>query len=60
MQYVVDDWARHSVIVSKVIYDEEGNVVEILVNSNTTDHIDYPLTAYGYTEIRLIRINGYN
>lgn len=60
VQYVVDDWARHSVIVSKVIYDEEGNVVEILVNSNTTDHIDYPLTAYGYTEIRLIRINGYN
>lgn len=60
MQYVVDDWARHSVIVSKVIYDTDGNVVEILVNSNTTDHIDYPLTAYGYTDIRLIRINGYN
>lgn len=60
IQYVVDDWARHSVIVSKIIYDESGNVVEILVNSNTTDHIDYPITAYGYTDIRLIRINGYN
>ncbi|MBP3923141.1 MAG: amidase domain-containing protein [Ruminiclostridium sp.] len=60
LQYVVDDWARHSVIVSKIIYDDAGNVVEILVNSNTTDHVDYPLTAYGYTEIRLIRINGYN
>ncbi len=60
MQYVVDNWASHSVIVSKVIYDDEGKIVEILVNSNTTDHIDFPLTAYGYTNIRLIRIEGYN
>ena len=60
MQYVVDDWARHSVIVSKIIYDDGGNIVEILVNSNTTDHVDYPLTAYGYTNIRLIHITGYN
>lgn len=60
MQYVVDDWASHSVIVSKVIYDDEGKIVEILVNSNTTDHVDFPLTAYGYTNIRLIRIAGYN
>ncbi len=60
MQYVVDDWASHSVIVSKIIYDDDGNIVEILVNSNTTDHVDYPLTAYGYTDIRLIHIAGYN
>lgn len=60
IQYVADDWARHSVIVSKIIYDEDGNIVEILVNSNTTDHVDYPLTAYGYTNIRLILIQGYN
>lgn len=60
MQYVVDDWARHSVIVSEIVYDDEGNIVEILVNSNTTDHVNYPLTAYGYTNIRLIHIDGYN
>ena len=60
IQYVVDGWARHSVVVSKVIYDDNGNVVEIFINSNTTDRKNYPLTAYGYTDIRLIHIVGYN
>ncbi len=60
LQYVVDGWASHSVVVSKVIYDDNGNVTEILVNCNTTDRKDYPLTAYGYTDIRLISIIGYN
>lgn len=60
MQYVVDGWTKHSVVVSKIIRDNSGNVVEILVNSNTTDRKDFPLTAYGYTDIRLIRIIGYN
>lgn len=60
IQYVVDGWAHHSVIVTKVIYDDDGNVVDLLINSNTTDRIDYPMSAYGYTNIRLIRIIGYN
>lgn len=60
IQYVVDGWAHHSVIVTKVIYDDDGNVVDLLINSNTTDRVDYPMSAYGYTDIRLIRIIGYN
>lgn len=60
IQYVVDGWAHHSVIVTKVIYDDNGNVVDLLINSNTTDRVDYPMSAYGYTNIRLIRIIGYN
>lgn len=60
IQYVVDGWAHHSVIVTKVIYDDNGNVVDLLINSNTTDRADYPMSAYGYTDIRLIRIIGYN
>ena len=60
IQYVVDGWAHHSVIVTKVIYDDDGNVVDLLINSNTTDRVDYPMSAYGYTNIRLIRIIGYN
>ena len=60
IQYVVDGWAHHSVIVSKVIYDDNGNVVDLLINSNTTDRVDYPMSAYGYTNIRLIKIIGYN
>lgn len=58
MQYVVDGWAHHSVVVTDIIYDASGNPVEILINSNTTDRIDYPLTAYGYTDIRGIHIIG--
>lgn len=60
IQYVVGGWAHHSVIVTKVIYDDDGNVVDLLINSNTTDRVDYPMSAYGYTNIRLIRIIGYN
>lgn len=60
IQYVVDGWAHHSVIVTKVIYDDSGNVVDLLINSNTTDRVNYPMSAYGYTDIRLIRIIGYN
>ena len=60
IQYVVDGWAHHSVIVTKVIYDDDGNVVDLLINSNTTDRVDYPMSAYGYTDIRLIKIIGYN
>lgn len=60
IQYVVDGWAHHSVIVTKVIYDDNGNVVDLLINSNTTDRVDYPMSAYGYTDIRLIKIIGYN
>lgn len=30
IQYVVDGWAHHSVIVSKVVYDDDGNVVDLL------------------------------
>ena len=60
IQYVVDGWAHHSVIVTKLIYDDDGNVVDLLINSNTTDRVDYPMSAYGYTDIRLIKIIGYN
>lgn len=60
MQYVVDDWAEHTVIITKVIKDSEGNVVDYLINSNTTDRIDFPLSAYGYTDYHLIKILGWN
>lgn len=60
IQYVIDGWSHHSVIVSGIVYDDEGNVVDLLINSNTTDRIDFPMSAYGYTDIRLIHIVGYN
>ncbi len=60
MQYVIDGWAHHSVVVTDVITDENGQVVDFLINSNTTDRTDFPLSAYGYTNIRLIHIVGNN
>ena len=60
IQYLSDGVGVHSVIITKVIYDDTGNVVDYLVNSNTTDKIDCPMSLYGYTEFRLIRIIGYN
>ena len=57
---MLSGWANHRVIVTKVIYDDDGNVADLLINSNTTDRVDYPMSAYGYTDIRLIKIIGYN
>lgn len=53
------DW-NHSVIIVDVVRDEHGHIVDYLINSNTTDRIDCPMSAYAYTDIRLIRILGYN
>ena len=44
----------HTVIVSKVV---DGHV---LVNSNSIDMKDYPIEAYAYTNIMLIKILGSN
>ncbi len=60
VQYISGERGVHSVIVSKVVYDGNGDVAELLVNSNTTDKVDSPMTVYGYTSFRLIRIIGWN
>ena len=44
----------HTVMVSKVV---DGH---ILVNSNSIDMKDYPIEAYTYTNLTLIKILGYN
>lgn len=53
------DWL-HSVIVTDVIEDSDGNMADYLINSNTTDRINYPASAYGYSELRLIKVLGWN
>lgn len=60
IQYINEGVGVHSVIISKVIYDESGNVIDYLINSNTTDKVDCPMSIYGYTDFRLIRIAGWN
>ena len=54
-----EDWS-HVVLITNVIKDESGNIVDYLINSNTSDRINYPLSAYGHIKLELIRIHGWN
>ncbi|MBQ9845121.1 MAG: amidase domain-containing protein [Oscillospiraceae bacterium] len=49
---------RHSLVVADVLRDENGNVTEIILASNTADRWNYPLSAYIYTYPRLIHVDG--
>lgn len=51
---------NHAVIVTDIIRDESGIPIDYLINSNTTDRINYPVSAYSYSNIKLIRILGWN
>lgn len=54
-----DDWS-HSVIVTDLIKNAEGVIIDFAVNSNTVDRRNFPISAYPRTELRLIKILGYN
>ena len=54
-----DNW-RHVVIITRVVKDGNGNTVDYLINSNTADQRNYPVSAYLYPQHRLIRIYGWN
>lgn len=60
LQYGADGEWKHSVLVTEVIQDENGQPVDFLIASNTTDRIDWPMSAYAYADVRLIHILGYN
>lgn len=49
---------RHSLVVTDVLINENGNAEEIILASNTADRWNYPLSAYIYTYPRLIHIDG--
>jgi len=53
------DW-RHSLVVTDVMYNRDGSLMDIIVASNTADRWNYPLSAYIYTYPRLIHILGQN
>lgn len=54
-----DAW-NHVVIISDTVTDELGQTLDYLVNSNTRDLLNYPVTLYGYPDIMLIGIYGWN
>lgn len=51
---------NHIVIIAEVIRDQEGNVVDYLINSNTSDVKDFPVSAYPNVKQRLMKIYGWN
>ena len=53
------DW-NHIVIISQVVKDEQGNTVDYLINSNTSDVRNFPVGAYPNSYQRLIKIYGWN
>ncbi len=53
------DW-NHIVIITEVIKDENGQVVDYLICSNTLDVKDFPVSAYPQRGRELIRIFGWN
>lgn len=53
------DW-RHTIIVSDIVTDDEGNPVDYLVYSNTCELENYPVSLYGYPEAILVEIIGWN
>lgn len=50
---------RHSLVVVGSI-KKDGKVSEIIVNSNTIDLENYPLSAYVYPYVSLIKVYGWN
>ena len=51
------EW-RHSVIITDIIYDENGKLLDFAIASNTADRYNYPASAYIYTAKRVIHILG--
>ncbi len=56
---VNDNWL-HSVIITRLVKDDEGNTVDYLIDSNTSDNKTIPVSTYGYPQMRLIKIVGKN
>ena len=51
---------RHTTIISDIVRDDSGNVVDYLISCNTTNYRDFPVSAYYYTFHRLVKIYGWN
>jgi hypothetical protein len=56
---VDDDW-RHTVMITRVMKNSAGETVDYLVASNTANLLDFPASAYYYTQQMLIKIYGWN
>ena len=50
----------HTMVVVGNVKNDKGEIVDLLLNGNTIDTINFPLSAYGCVERRLIKVYGWN
>ncbi len=55
-----DSDPRHTTVIADTINDENGNTVDYLLCSNTSNYRNFPASAYYYTKHWLVRIYGWN
>ena len=53
------DW-RHTVVIVETVEGEDGSTADYLVNSNTANLQNYPASLYGYPDLILVHILGWN
>lgn len=51
---------RHSIVIIGTIKDKNEKIVDLLLNSNSINLENYPLSAYVYPNKRIIKILGWN
>lgn len=51
---------RHTIVVVDLAKDENGNILDLIINSNTVNMENFPLQGYVYPMKRIIKILGYN
>ena len=54
-----EDW-RHTVVISRPVLDQAGQVQDYLVDSNTGNLRNFPASLYGYADLSLTKIIGWN
>lgn len=55
-----DENYRHTVLIIGKIKNKNDEVVDLLINSNSVNLVNYPLSGYVYPYKRIIKIFGYN
>ena len=50
----------HVVTIAAPVYDENGNLIDFLIDGNTNDQYHYPLSASCYIYRKLAKVHGYN
>ena len=60
VQLMLRDRSFSNVIITEVLYDEEGNKADFLVCGHDDELLNFPLSLLNYDSIRLIRILGFN